>query len=566
MDSPRIVIIGGVAAGPKAAARARRLMPRADITIVERGRFLSYAGCGMPYFIEGKIKEVNELICTSAGVPRDSVFFEKVKNVKALNRTLATRIDRKAKVVEVVRVDSGEREILPYDKLVIATGGLPVKLPINGADLKHVFYLNQPDDALAIWDAVHSGNVKRAVIIGGGLIGMEVTGALAANGIEVSIVEMLDHLLPAALDPEMAAFLTKHVSAKGVHVFTGEKVQRIESDSVGNVRKVITDQREIPAEMVLLAVGVRPNVQLAKDAGIEIGQSGGIVVNEFMQTSDPDIYAGGDCVEVTDVVGGRKIHWPMGSAANKQGRVIGDNLAGRRSVFRGTVGTGVLKVFDYNVGRTGLTEQQARTLGYEVVTSLCPSPDCTHFMPEARLVLVKMVADAKNGRLLGIQAVGPGEAVKRVDVVATALHFGATVDQIGELDLGYAPPYATAIDVVAHAANIIQNKRTGLARGVTPYEVKAKLDRGEPFVWLDVRTQREYDEMRIEDSRIRLIPLGRLRERIAELPRDQEIIAFCKISLRAYEAQRILQEHGFENVSFMDGGITAWPFDVVRIT
>lgn len=562
--SPKIVIIGGVAAGPKAAARARRLAPDADITIIERGKLLSYAGCGMPYFIEGKIKEIRDLVCTPAGVPRDVVFFDRVKGIRVLNRTLALSINREAKTVEVVRVDTNEHQTVPYDKLVIATGGLPVVPPIEGIRLHRVFRLNHPDDAAAIRDAVQSGQVRRATIIGGGLIGLEVTEALAANQVEVSIVEMLDQLLPTMLDFEMSAFLTKHVRAKGVQVYTGEKVLRLEPDTEGNVGRVVTDRREVETDLVLLAVGVRPNVQLAKEAGLEIGPSGGIAVNGYLQTSDPDIYAGGDCVESHHLVSGQKFHWPMGSAANKHGRVIGDNLVGKQTAFRGVVGTAVAKVFDYNVGKTGLTEKQAQELGYEVVTSLAPSPDCSHFYPANKVVLLKLVADAKSGKLLGAQAVGPGEAVKRIDVLATALCFGASVTDVGELDLGYAPPYSTAIDLASHAANIIENKLTGLAKSITPMEVKAKLERDEDFIWLDVRSPQEFEQIHLDDKRMKLLPLGQLRAKLGELPHDKEIIVFCKVSLRGYEAQRILEGAGFDNVRFMDGGIVGWPYELAN--
>ncbi len=564
MKKPRIVIIGGVATGPKAASRARRLAPEAEITIIERGEILSYAGCGMPYFIEGKVKDIRDLFRTPAGVPRDAIFFHRVKDVRVLNRTLALSIDREAKTVEVVRIDTGEYETIPYDRLVLATGGLPVVPPIEGLGLHRVFRLNQPDDAVAIRDAVASGQFQRATIIGGGLIGVEVTEALTLNEVEVSIVEMLDHLLPTLLDFEISTFLTRHVQAKGVRVYTGEKVLRLEGDSEGNVRKVITDQREIETDMVLLAVGVRPNVKLAQDAGLEIGPSGAMAVNEYLQTSDPDIYAGGDCVENPHLITGQKVYMPMGSTANKHGRAIGDNVVGGKTVFPGVAGTMVVKVFDYSVGKTGLSENQARQQGYEVVTCLVPSIDCSHYYPECTMVLIKLVADAKTGRLLGGQAVGPGDAVKRVDVLATALRFGARVSDIRDLDLGYAPPYSTAIDIVAHAANVIDNKLSDLAKGISPMEVKARLERDEEFIWLDVRTPPEYEQVRIADRRVKLIPLGRLRERLEELPRDQEIIAFCKASLRGYEAQRILEGAGFQKVRFMDGGLAAWPYELVE--
>ena len=563
MAKTRIVVIGGVAAGPKAAARARRLMPDAEITIIERGQLLSYSGCGMPYYIEGMVEDVNTLFSSPVGVARDAVFFKKVKNIDVRNQTLATKIDRKAKTVEVVRVDTGQKDTIPYDKLVIATGGLPFVPPIEGINANRVFQLNHPDQAVAIRDAARSAGVDSAVIIGAGLIGMEVTEALAANGLKVIIVEMFDQILPKMLDFEMAAFLTKHIKAKGVNVYTGEKVLRIETDSQGNVRKVITDKREIEAQMVLTAVGVRPNVQLAKDAGLEIGPTGGVKVDEYMLTSDPDIYAAGDCAETINMVCGEPTHWPMGSGANKQGRVIANNIAAMTTKYHGHAGTGVCKVFDFNVGKTGLTEKQAIEQGYEVVSAISPSPDITFFLPMAKTIIVKLIADAKTGKLLGGQVVGPGDAVKRTDILATALHFGANIDQIGELDLGYAPPYSNAIDVLAHVANTIQNKRNGLVKGINPIEVKARIDRGENFIFLDVRTQKEYDMMRIEDPRIKLIPLGRLRERYEELPKDKEIIAFCKVSLRAYEASRTLAEFGYDNVSIMDGGVVTWPYDIV---
>lgn len=562
MTAHKIVVIGAVAAGPKAAARARRLDPEAEITIVERGEIISYAGCGMPYFISGAIKELRQLVCTPTGVPRDPAFFQATKNIKVLNLTEAVTIDRTAKEVEVLALTSGERRHLPYDKLVIATGGLPLVPPIEGVNLGRVYRLNHPDDAVAIREAATCGEVKRAAIVGGGLIGMEATEALAANGIEVTIVEMLPYLMGRFLDPEMAAYLTRHVNAKGAHVYVGGKVVRLVGDAEGKVTKVITEWREIETEMVLLAGGVRPNVRLTQEAGLALGQTGAIAVNEYLQTSDPDIYAGGDCVENVHMVTGQKVYTPMGSTANKHGRVIGDNITGGRTAFPGVVGTTVLKVFDFNVGRTGLSESEARRLGYEVVTSLAPAPDCSDYYPDSELVLLKLVAEAGSGRVLGGQAVGAGDAIKRIDVLATALSFGAKAADIGMLDLGYAPPYSTAIDVVAHAANIVENKRAGLVRGVSGADVKAMLDAGEDFVWLDVRSPQEYEQSRIEDRRVKLIPLGRLRSRLEELPRDKPIVVFCKVSLRGYEAARALAGAGYSDVRIMDGGIVAWPYEV----
>lgn len=562
MSTCRIVIIGGVATGPKAAARARRRDPGAQITIVERSELISYSGCGMPFYVSGLVKDIGQLACTPVGVPRDPAFFLSTKNVLVLNRTEALAIDRANKRVLIRSLETGQEQYLPYDKLVIATGGLPVVPPIPGLELEGVYRLNHPDDAVAIRQAIASGQVKRAAVVGGGLIGMEAVEALSAHGIEVAVVEMLPYLLGRLLDMETAVFLTKHVREKGAQVFTGEKVVRLEGDASGRVARVVTEQRTIPADMVLLALGVRPNVRLAQEAGLALGPTGAIAVNEHLQTSDPDIYAGGDCVENTHLVTGQKVYVPLGSTANKHGRIIGDNITGGHVSFPGIVGTTVLKVFDYNVGCTGLSESEARRLAYDVVTAIVPSPDCAEYYPASKPVLMKLVAERSTGRLLGGQAVGPGDGIKRIDVLATALYFGAKAADIGMLDLGYAPPYATAIDLIAHAANTIENKRAGLLNGISPAEVKAMIDRGEDFCWLDVRTPAEYRQLRIENPRVKHIPLGQLRSRLEELPRDKPIIAFCRVSLRGYEAARALAGAGFTDVRVMDGGIVAWPYEL----
>ena len=562
-----IVVIGGVATGPKAAARARRRDPRAEITIIEKGRHISYAGCGMPYCVAQEISgDCYSLTHTAVGVPRDAAYFRNVKDINVLTQTLAVRIDRQAKQVETVNIETQEHRLIPYDKLVIATGSTPIVPPIEGMNLKRVIRLNELEDAINVCDLLGSCTLERAVIIGSGYIGLEMAEAFAKRHMHVTVVEMLPHVLPRVLDPEMATFLTRHLRAKGVVVRLNAQVSKIVGDDQGNVSGVVLANGEtIPASLVLVAVGVRPNIKLAQEAGLKIGTTGAIAVNEYLQTSDPDIYAGGDCVENVELLTGKKIYVyvPLGSTANKHGRVIGDNVTGGHTTFPGILVTSVLRVFDYNVGKTGLNEREARANGFDVVTALNPSTDASHYLPTAKLVLMKMVADRATGRLLGVQAVGPGDGVKRVDVAATALTCGGDVKHIADIDLAYAPPYATAIDLIQHTANIIRNKMDGLAKSITPLEVKEKLDRGDDFVWLDVRSPAEYEQMRIEDPRIKLIPLGMLRRRLNELPRDKEIIAFCKLSLRGYEAQTILEGAGFTNVKFMDGGVVAWPYDVV---
>ncbi len=556
----RIVIIGGVATGPKAASRARRRDPNAEIIMIEKGRLLSYAGCGMPYFISGDIPDCNELMCTPAGIVRNSVFFQNVKDIKALTRTFAESIDRDSKKVNIVDLETQEHSSITYDKLVLATGSAHFRPPIEGSDLHRIFVLGHPDDAIAIHETARSEDVKKVAVFGGGLIGMEVTEALSRLGLEVIIVEMMDYLLPKLLDQEISNFLARYLLSKGVKLRLSEKAIKLEGDDRSNVRKVITDKGEISADMIVTAVGVRPNVELAKNAGLRIGETGAIWVNEYLQTSDPDIYAGGDCVENTHLITGKKVYIPLGSTANKHGRIIGDNVTGGSEKFKGVLGTTIYKIFDYTIGCTGLNERTARELGYPVVTCLAPGPDVAHYYPTHAMILTKLIADKRDGKVLGAQIIGPGDVDKRLDVIVTTISHGGTVHDISDLDLGYAPPYANAIDNIAHAANIIRNKIDGIAKSITPMEVKAKIDRGEDFIFLDVRTPLELEKTRIHDERVKHIPLGVLRSRISELPKDKEIITFCAISQRGYEAQRILEGYGFNNVKFMDGGITAWMY------
>lgn len=555
----KIVVIGGVACGPKAAARARRLDPTAEITLIERGELLSYAGCGMPYYIQGEIETVDELMSTPAGAVRDAAFFKNVKAIRCLSRTLAECIDRERKLVEVVALESGEKSAIPYDKLVLATGADAVLPPIPGVDLKNVFRLNHPYDAEGIRTAVTDG-CQHAVIVGAGLIGLEVAEALATRGLSVSLVEMMPTVVSALLDADLAAHLQKHLAAKGVKVHTGTRVASLDSDDAGRVTAVVTDTCRIEADLVLIAIGVRPNVMLARDAGLDIGDTGAIKVNAQMQTSDPDIYAGGDCVESINRLTGKPCYVPLGSTANKHGRVIGDNIAGGNTTFPGVLGTVIFKAFDVNVGRVGLSEKDCIKLGIPVLVALTPGPDRAHYYPTAKPMVLKVISHAQTGKLLGVQAVGAGDVAKRIDVAATALSYGAMTQDLAELDLAYAPPFSSAVDLLAHAANVIDNKAKGVALAISPVELKAKLDAGDDFVMLDVRSPKEVAAMPFTDARVVNIPLGMLRTRLAELPKDKEIVTFCKISVRGYEAQRILNGEGFDNVCFLDGGLMAWPY------
>ncbi len=553
-----IVIIGGTACGPKAAARARRRDQSAKITIIDQRANLSTATCGLPYYISGIIRRERDLIS------RDTEYFRNVFDMKVLTGTRALSIDIQGHSVVTTNIKTDEHTTLEYDKLVIATGALPVVPNWEGKDLKGIFTLNNIPDAAAIQSYISSARPKNAVIVGAGLIGLEAAENLVAAGLKVTILEALGWPLPALLDSEIAVHIERQLSDKHVNVLFGKRVTGFQGDSNGQVRRVMVGDSGIDADVVLLSLGVKPNVSLAKEAGLTIGVTGGLAVNEYLRTSDPDIYAGGDCVEVTNLITRKQTLVPMGSTANKHGRVIGTNITGGSETFPGVVGTAAVKVFDLNAGRTGLNETQAREAGFDVITALVPSFDHATYYPGARDIMVKLVAEKSSGRLLGGQVIGTGDVSKRIDVLATALTLGADVDVLANIDLSYAPPYNSAMDPLHHAANVIRNKQSGYARALTPKEVKGKMDRGEKFVLLDVRSNAEWRAQRIEAPQVKLLPLPELRKRLGELSREDEIIIMCRTSIRAYQAQRILDGAGFKNVKFMDGSISAWPYDTSR--
>lgn len=556
----RIVIIGGVAAGPKTAARARRLDPSADITIIERDKYISYAGCGMPFYLAGSVRDFSHLFETSYGVARNEQYFLREKGVNVLTGNEAYDIDREKKEVLVRNLSTGEEARIAYDKLVVATGASPFIPPVEGINNEGVYRLNHPEDARAIKGVID--NVQEAVVIGAGLIGMEAADALREKNIFVTVVELREQILPGMLDKDLADILKLRLEEQGIEFRLGHKVMKINADENGRVSGVVTDQEELDAEMVIVAVGVRPNVELAVKAGLSIGQTGAIEVNEYLQTSDPDIYAVGDCVENLHLVSGKKVYIPLASTANRQGRVAADNILGGNSKFKGVLGTAVMKVLNWNAARTGLGEQQARELGYKVITALNANLDRTHYHPAHGMVLMKLVVEEDTRRILGAQGIGPGDIVKRIDVAATAINFGATVDDLAEVDLGYAPPFSTPIDFAHHTANTVKNKINNIAKTITPEEMKKKMDRGDDFIILDVRTPQQFAPKHIDDPRVMQLTLGDIRERINDISRDKEIICLCALGVRSYEAQRILEGAGLKDIKYMEGGLQAWPYDL----
>ncbi len=554
----RVLIIGGVATGPKTAARVRRLDPHAEITILEKGDMISYGSCGLPYHLAGLVP-MKELTTTAAGLVRDIDFFRQEKNVAVITGVLAEGIDRNRQEVIATHLGTGKRQVWPYDRLVLATGSVPIELSIPGTDLQRVFSFHHPHDVARVIQAIRTKEIKRVAVIGAGLIGLEVADALAGQRLKVTLLELQPQVLPRLLDPDLANLLQRQMGQRGVDVRTGQQVLGLEGDAGGMVRRVLTTIDTIDTDMVIIAAGVRPNVHLAREAGLALGTTGAIAVDACLRTSDPAIFAGGDCVENLHLVTGHQVYLPLASTANKHGRVMGDNIAGRDSRFPGVLGTTALQAFDLNIGRTGLSTVEAEALGYQVVTAVVPATDTSHYFPMRSRVIVKVIAEACSRRLLGAQVLGAGDAIKRLDVLATALAMGCTLDQLANLDLAYAPPFASAMDIALHATNTLRNKLDGLVQGVTPAEAKAKLDRGEDLVLLDLRQPGEIAGRRIEDQRVLAIPSNQLRARLMEIPQDKEIITLCELGLRGYEAARTLLGAGFTRVAFLEGGLEMWP-------
>ncbi len=559
--SKRILIVGGVACGGKTAARLMRIDPEAEVTMLEKGEYLSYAGCGLPYYVGGVVHEYKDLLSTAIGVVRDENYFRKVKNVEVKTKHMATKIDREKKEVTALDLASGEEKIFPYDKLVLATGASPVKPPIPGSDLNRVFTLWTMPDALGMRAALDSGKIKKAVVVGAGLIGMEVVEALHDRGVEVSVVDFLRSPLPALVDEEFGNRVNCVLKCKGINFYGGEKVVEILGEE-GYVTGVKTDKRELEADMILMAIGVRPNTILAKEAGLEMGDFGAIAVDSHMRTSDPDIYSGGDCAIGRHIVTGKPCWQPMGSTANRQGRVIADNIAGKGTCFKGVQSTAIMKLFEYTVGKTGLTEEQARDNGFDAVSMTIVDPDKPHFMPQGGVVMIKLVADRWSRKVLGAQSFGTGKIDKRLDVLVAAVNGGLTIDDLADLDIAYAPPFTTALDPVTHAANSLKNKMDGLVKTYSASELKKKMDDGDNPVLVDLRTQPEIESQgQLPYEQVVHIPLGQFWEKAPELPKDREIITYCKVSIRGWDAYTILNRLGFKKIALLEGGILGWPFE-----
>lgn len=560
--SQHIVVIGGVALGPKAACRFKRLEPGSKVTMIDQSALISYGGCGIPYYVSGEVSEARELCTTSFHMVRDVEFFKEVKGVDVRTLTRATRIDRESKQVHIQDVTTGETSVLDYDKLVIATGATPRRLGLPGEDLAGVSYVCNPDDATRIREGISRGEVGKAVIIGAGFIGLEMAEAFADMwGVETSVVEITGQLMPRLVSPALAAMGQKHMEENGVEFYFGESVKAIEGED-GRVTRVVTDKRTLEADAVIIAAGVAPISDLARDAGLAVHDRGGVFVDEFMRTSDPDIYSGGDCAIVKHLITGQPVFLPLGSMANRQGRVIGTNLAGGDARFDGVVGSFVVKLFETSLAGTGLSLEAALAAGFDAVSVLLVQLDRAHFYPTKELMTLEMVVEKTTRRVLGVQGFGSsGDAmVGRINAVAAILRHQPTVDDISNLEMAYAPPFASAMDVLNSLANLADNVLRGINRGVGPdgfAELWEQRDTGSCY-FLDCREEADAGEYLARNpGQWHNIPQGKLRERLAEVPRDRPVVLVCNTGARSYEAQIILDEQGFGNVVNVQGGMAA---------
>lgn len=534
----KIVVVGGVAGGATAAARARRIDEHAEITVLERGPYVSFANCGLPYFISGEIKKRSDLLLqTPEG-------FEARYAIRALVNTEAIDIDRTGKRV-LARGPDGEAW-LPYDELILAQGGNPIMPPIPGADAPYVFKLWTVPDTDRIHAFIEQERPRTAVVVGGGFIGLEMAEALHKRGLAVTVVELLPSVM-ATMDPELGHVIAGVLEKNGVTVLTGAKVE-----SVADRTAVLADGRRLPADLVLFSVGVRSELDLARRAGLEIGPTGGLLVDDHLRTSDPHIHAAGDMIEVLHKVSGRRIRLPLAGPANRQGRIAASNALGMDMPYRGALGTSVVKIFGSTAGMTGLTERAAREAGFSVGVAVIHKGHHAGYYPGAEELSLKLVYDRATARLLGAQAFGPAGIDKRIDVLATALAGKLTLRDLAELDLAYAPPYSLANDPINLAAFIGLNDLSGFSPLLTATELRAELSQPNPPLVLDVRTLGEFERSHLAGA-VHL-PVDDLRFEIDRVPKDRRIVVYCRSGFRAHLAVRILKQRGFADVANVTGG------------
>lgn len=564
----KVVIIGAVAAGPKAACHIMRLLPDAEITMVDEDSLISYGGCGIPYFVAGDVADEKELRSTSFHMVRDIDFFEKAKGIKTMTETRALAIDRKNKTVHVKSLKTGEESDLPYDKLLISTGTKPFKLPIPGIDAENVFAISTLTSGINVKDLLIANKVGSAVVIGGGAIGVEMAEAFSDLwGVETTLIEFAPHLFPGAVDEPCGNIMADCLRRNGVDVYVNEGAQEIICKD-GKAVAVKTNNREIPCDLVIAATGVRVRNELAVAAGLQVGMRGGITVNSRMQTSDPNIYAAGDCSEIVHMVSGERMTIPLGSLANREGRVAGTNIAGGNAQFKGAVGSFIVKAYDTAMGSAGLTMRAARMAGFDPACVWISTGDRAHFFPTHAALYLCLVYDKRTRRVLGIQGTGPGDSDSLSVRIDTAMAFmtqggvgdGAKVEDLCNAETAYAPPFSSAIDALNNLAFAAENQMDGYVTMMDPMEFIKIAEDGfsDPdTVIVDVRTWVEVEPFVEKYGKDKWIyfPYATARENSLDiLPKDKTILLFCSSGGRAYEVNRVLTHAGYDKIRFVPGG------------
>lgn len=508
-----------------------------EVIVLNKGKDISYAGCGLPYYVGHVIEEREQLIVNT---PKK---YSKLTGVTVLTETEAVKVDPAAKQVTAVNVNTGEESVYGYDKLVISVGASPVMPPIEGCDLENVFFVRTPDDAIRLREAVDAGNVKKAVVVGAGYIGLEIAENLKLKGIRPFVLDMAPHALPG-FDAEMAEYVEGKLQESGIPVVTGVAVTAIEGS--GKAEKVVTSKRAYKADLVVLSAGIRPNTAFLEGSGIEMFK-GTILTNEQGETNIPDIYAAGDCAMVHNALTGKPAWSPMGSTANIAGRLIARNMMGAGISYRGALGTAVCKLPGLHVGRTGLTEVQAAAEGYQPVSVVTVVDDKAHYYPGAGSFIIKMIADRQSLRLLGVQVIGAGAVDKIVDIAVTGIMLKGTLNDLADMDLAYAPPFSTAIHPFEHTLNILMNKINGQFETFTPAEFAAGAAKGYKIVDTCMVPS-------IEGAPY--VELTSVEGPVDGLDPEENILLVCNKGKRAYLLQNRLKYYGYKNTKVLEGGIT----------
>ncbi|MDP1871235.1 MAG: FAD-dependent oxidoreductase [Gallionella sp.] len=549
----KVIIIGGVAGGATAAARIRRNDERAEILMIERGPYISFANCGLPYYISGTIEQRDQLLVTSEPA------FEARYRVDVRSKTEAIAIDRNAKVVRLRDLASGDEYDESYDKLLLSPGAEPVRPKLPGIDSPRIFGLRNIPDLDRIMAHLEQHAPRRAVVIGGGFIGIEVAENLHEKGIFTTLVEGADQIL-LPLDYEMAAIVHSHMKDKNVELYLSDKVERFE-DRDDHTVVYLGSGRRLQADMVVLAIGVRPETTLARACGLELGSTGGIKVDSYLQTSDPDIYAVGDAIEVTQFISGLQALIPLAGPANRQGRMAADNIVfGNAQQYRGTQSTSILKAFDLAAATTGLNEKQLTAAGIPFLSCITHSGSHASYYPGAKQISLKLLF-TPEGKILGAQAVGADGADKRIDVISTAIHGNLNVEDLAELELAYAPPFGAAKDPINIAGYVAVNLLNQSHEMIGWRELHERLlAKSSELQLIDVRTAEEYEFGSIATARN--FDVNQIREHLDELDRNAPVVVFCQIGLRGYLAYRILKQHGFTQVSNLSGGYKTYSWAV----